>query len=693
AYLNRPELTREKFIPNPYATTAGARLYRTGDLARWLPDGNIEYKGRKDNQLKVNGFRVELGEVEYRLSQSPDILEAVVLAQKDQLGSNRLLAYVVTQGEFDRKRIERHLQQAVPAYLIPSFWVPLNALPISATGKVDRQALPAVDLTALLAENYIAPSTETEKQLVAIWQDLLELDQVGVDDHFFEIGGHSLLGVRLISAIRVKMGQELQVRDLFKFPKVRQLALHLDTQNQIDALPPLEAVPNLEKYPLSYAQERLWFVDQLSGSTQFHLSTALRLQNDLDPSILEAALRDLVKRHTVLRTVIRATNDIPFQEVRSAEQWSMKQSKGTEFKDEEYLRLFLSGELAHPFDLANDYLFRAHLIELDKAEYLLLLVIHHIATDGWSQAILVNDFQELYQAKLEQRKAQLTPLTIQYRDYAWWQRQYLSGTYLNQQLEWWAKELRDSPHLELPIDHVRPKKRTNRGGSWSFGIDQSQAEALKTYANEANATLFMTLLTVCQILLYRYSGQNDFCIGTSLANRNQQALESLVGLFVNSLVLRADLEGDSSFRSLLDQVQTNTLAAFAHQDVPFEKIVERLGIQRDLSRNPLFQVLFTFQNMPGSTHLDLEAVETEEAAIQWVNALYDLSFYVTEVPKGLFIGLVYSADLFEASTIKRMASHFQNLVLGIFDQPDLPIYQLPMLSRTEQQQLIDDLNQ
>ncbi len=683
-YLNRPELTREKFVRLSIEDGGESVIYRTGDLARWLPDGDIEYLGRKDNQLKINGFRVELEEVEYLLGKTPGIRSAVVVARKDPFGHNRLIAYVIPDNKFDKAAAETHLRDMAPAYMTPSIWVQLEAFPLGTTGKVDRHALPEPDLRQLVENNYVPPGSDSEIILVGIFSELLHLEKVGIKDNFFEIGGHSLLAVRVISAIREKMNREIKVRDLFTWPTAESLALHLQSTGPETGLPPLKkAEPRPERIPLSYSQERLWFVDQLRGSVQFHQATVLQLNNELDRNVLEQALKALVSRHESLRSVIRSEDGQPYQAVLGPQSWRMEYSDFSGSADRADIQGLIDEVVNRPFELDADYMLRAHLVRQAPGEHLLILVIHHIASDGWSDAVLVEDLTELYRAYLGSGLPDLPELPVQYPDYAIWQREHIAGKYLEDQLAWWKEQLAGLEPLEIPIDFPRPARQSNRGDTYGFSVENQLLRELKALSLQSEATLFMTLLSALKILLARYAGKEDICVGTSLANRNHKSLERLAGFFVNNLVLRTQIEPGSTFRGVLEQVRSTVLSAFAHQDVPFEKIVDLVETGRNLNRTPVFQVLFTLHNTPEVPVLEFDNLHLSPVSSGQKRTLYDLSFYLRETPAGLQVSIVYCTDLFSRGTIESIANHFHNLLRSAASMPDHQIEELSMISEQE----------
>jgi len=692
-YLNQPELTREKFVKPAFANSSQERIYRTGDLARWLPDGNLEYIGRRDTQVKINGFRIELGEVESLLNQAPSVRTAVVVARKDQSGSTRLVAYVVAEDTFDKNAASAYLLSKAPAHLVPAFWVEMNLIPLSATGKVDLKALPEVDISAQIGKTYLDPKSETEKLLVGLWMEVLPLAQIGIRDNFFEIGGHSLLAMRVVSSIRESLRKEIKVKDIFSYPTIETLAQYLDgLQGSETGLSAWIGLPRAEKIPLSYSQQRLWFIDQFAGSTQYHMPTVLRLTNELDSATLEAALKALVDRHETLRTVFKSENGQACQVIQPADHWTLDIVEGAAFETANNQAVFIGEEVNRPFNLSKDYMLRACLLTLAQNDHILVLVVHHIASDGWSQPLLVKDLAELYSAIQEKRVPNLLPLPFHYADYAIWQRHHFSEAVLSAKLNWWVRQLDGLEALSLPLDYPRPPVQSTRGSTFGFRLEKSLTERLKYLSLDAGSSLFMTLLSAFKVLLYRYSGQEDICVGTPVANRNYKELEPLVGFFINTLALRSNLGGNPGFRSLLATVKSNTLTAFANQEVPFEQIVTHITTDRSLGFSPVFQVMFVMQNMPESPDLQLGQVGLASQRIEQSRALFDLTFSVKESPDGLLVAIEYCSDLFTRNTVEQMAGHFQVLLAAILDNPDEKIASLPMLAPDEERQLLQEFN-
>ncbi|UOY05743.1 amino acid adenylation domain-containing protein [Muricauda sp. SCSIO 64092] len=681
-YLNRPDLTASKFVPNPFSGVEGDLMYRTGDLARWLPDGNIEFIGRADHQVKIRGYRIELGEIESVLSQEDQISSSCVLVHTDENGSKRLVGYVVADGDLDRTELQKSLKQQLPDYMVPTIWVELDGMPLTANGKIDRASLPLPDQSSLSTRAYVGPRTETEESLAAIWQELLGVDRIGVLDNFFELGGHSLLATRLVSMVRRQMDVDLAIRDVFVHPTISELGGHISGHSTGVLLPSI--VPydrsGMDRVPLSYSQERLWFIDQLQGSLEYHIPFVLRLEGTLDRTLLADSLREIVSRHEVLRTVILSDEGVGHQEVLPSEDWALEYYDAVERSDVEgYLSLFLS----RAFDLSKDYMLRVGLYRLGEAEHILAGAFHHIASDGWSNAILINEFVALYGSKKSGLPHGLPALGIQYSDYALWQREHISGSFLEEQLSYWEGHLKDVSALILPTDRPRSPQVDSSGGSLSFELPPDLSASIHGRCQEEGVTLFMFLLAAFKVLLYRYSGQNDICVGTSVANRTQQELEGLIGFFVNTLALRSDVSGNTAFRSFLSQVKRTTLDAYEHQHAPFEKIVDRTVKTRDMATSPLFQVMFVLQNTPEEREIVMEGLSINLMENHDGIAKIDIAFNVNETAENLQLVIEYRSSLFDRSTMERMASHYRELLEGIVLDLDRSVGSIPMLTSQE----------
>ena len=715
-YLNRPELTAERFVPNPFAGS-GARLYRTGDRARWRPDGALELLGRMDHQVKVRGFRIELGEIEAVLSGHPAVREAAVTAAADASGDRRLVAYVVAteEGEpLDVAALGVDLGSRLPSFMVPSMWMELAALPRTRTGKVDRKALPVPGEMAMGA--YEAPRTATEEVLAGIWGDLLRRERVGVHDNFFALGGHSLLATQVVSRLRDRLGVELPVRALFEQPTVAGLATLLAGHGEGVDQAPIIALPRDAEgggtFPASFAQRRLWFLDQLEpGSAVYNMPIALLLEGEsleggLAEEQLAAVFGELARRHETLRTTFVAGTDGPLQVVHpipSDIEWPFALASidlsalGDEERRRELTRR-VAEESLRPFDLASGPLLRATLVRLAARESALLLTLHHVISDGWSMGVLVRDVTALYAAMVAGRPPgeALPPLPVQYADFTVWQNRRLSGETLAREIEHWREKLAGvPPFLELPTDRPRPPVQTFGGRSLPLWLEPELAGRLSALALETGTTLFMVLLAGLETLLGIYSGADDLAVGTPIAGRNRAELEGLIGFFLNSLVLRADLSGDPSFVDLLGRVREDTLSAYTHQDLPFEKLVEEVKPERSRAHSPIFQVMLVLQNAPMGGGGELPGLTMRPLAGGETAAKYDLALVLSEEGSGRGgIGgrLEYNIDLFDAPTMVRLLDHWRALLEGVVADSGARLSALPLLAPGERQQLLHEWN-
>ncbi|MBD3562272.1 AMP-binding protein, partial [Planktothrix sp. FACHB-1355] len=693
-YFNQPELTAERFISHPFSDEENAKLYKTGDLVRYLPDGNLEFIGRIDNQVKIRGFRIELGEIEAALRQHPAVKEVVVLASEDESDNKRLVAYIVPDEKSDSNNLRHFLREKLPEYMMPSAFVMLKSLPLTPNGKVDRVALSELDRTQQeLERTFVAPRTPVEEILAGIWAKILRLSQVSIHDNFFDLGGHSLLATQVISRLRETFKVELPLRCLFESPTVAELAQQIANSNQIEQafFSPIQRVSRDRELPLSFAQQRLWFLHQLEpDSPAYNLPKTVRLRGKLNIAALEVSLREVMRRHEILRTNFTVKNGKPVQiidlnTIIDLPVIDLQELPEIE-REAEALRL-AAIETQRSFDLANDCLLRGNLVKLDEEDYLLVLTLHHIISDGWSTAVLIREVATLYQSFCNETPSSLPELPIQYADFAVWQQQW-SEQYLENQLTYWKQQLSgDLPILELPSDRPRPAVQTFNGSTRSLQLSASLSESLKNLSQQQGVTLFMTLLAAFKTLLHRYTGQEDILVGTPIANRDRQEIEQLIGFFVNTLVLRTNLEGNPSFQELLKRVREVALGAYAHQNLPFEKLVDELQPQRDLSHTPLFQVMFVLQNAP-TTPLELPGLTLKPLEINSKTAKFDLTLYVEEGDTGLIANLEYNTDLFDATTINRILGHYQRLLESIVANSHQRLSELSLLTAAEQQQLL-----
>jgi amino acid adenylation domain-containing protein len=707
-YLNRPNLTQEKFISNPFEKEEGrrkkeegSRLYKTGDLARYLPDGNIEYLGRIDNQVKIRGFRIELGEIETVLSEYPHLRASCVIARSDNPGEKRLVAYMVAQQEAIPKisSVRSFLKTKLPEYMVPSAFVILESLPLTPNGKVDRRALPKPDLDSTLLEKYVAPRTPTEEILAQIWVQVLKVELLGINDNFFALGGHSLLATQLVSRIRQIFQVELPLRELFAAPTVAELARvieHLQQQDLELISPPILARAENAQLPLSFAQQRLWFLDQFEpNSSLYNIPIALRLAGTLNIPALEQSLQEIIHRHEALRTNFITVDGQATQIIQTQTNWTVSVVQLQHLSTSEIeiaAQQLVQQQALQPFDLANQPLVRATLVVLSETEHILLVCMHHIVSDGWSTSVFVKELAALYDAYAFGQPSPLTPLPIQYGDFALWQRQWLVGDVLQTQLTYWEQQLKDAPALLLlPTSRPRPSVQTMVGARQKFALSAELTQRLTQLSQEQGVTLFMTLLAAFDTLLYRYTEQSDILVGTPIANRNHSDTEGLIGFFVNTLVMRTDVSGNPSFSELLARIREMALSAYAHQDLPFEMLVEALRPERDLSHAPLFQVMFVLQNAPMS-QLSLTGLTASSLPIEGKTAPFDLTLGMENTANGLVGVWEYNTDLFDPSTIEGMIGHFVTLLSSIVANPQERIEKLPMLTEVEQQQLLVEWN-
>ena len=690
-YIHNEALTKAKLTEHQ-TLSPQKKLYRSGDMGRWLEDGNIEIRGRVDDQVKVRGFRVELGDVESKILSIPHVEACVVVVKKDKQQQNYLVAYIVIR-DTTVLEIKRQLTQMLPQYMVPHCIV-LEALPLMPNGKVDREKLPE-PREEDLGLTYAPPRNKTEEQLTDIWAVLLQTEknvnlQIGIHNNFFELGGHSLLATQMVSAVRKKMGKEIAIKEVFTLPTIAELALYISETEKTTTLPAITAQKRPKKIPLSFAQERLWFIDGLSGSTQYHMPAVLKLNGHLDTLALESAFTSIVERHESLRTVFVEEKGNAYQQIMSSANWKMEyveEKAGQKQRDEQIAEIIHS-----PFDLSKDYMLRTVLFRQNRQEHLLVVVMHHIASDGWSLPIFIQEVKEYYRAVKEGAKVNLSPLPIQYADYAIWQHKYLTPEVLDNQMDYWAEKLQGIGPLNLSTDFPRPLIQSTKGNEISSVIDKKLTEKLNSLSQEKGVTLFMTLLSAFKVLLYRYTGQKDICVGSPVANRTQQETESLIGFFVNTLPLRSTVKNDLSFTDLLAQVKETTLEAYDHQNIPFEKIVDKVTLERDTSRSPVFQVMFALQNNRHVPISQFGDVTLSPEPLSAHHAKFDITFNIEETSSGLDVSIEYCNDLFLPETIERMVGHFQTLLSSIVAKPDQEISRLAILGKAEEKQLLVDFN-
>ena len=699
AYMNRPELTAEKFVPEGLSGASGERLYRTGDVGRFLRHGEIEYLGRKDQQVKIRGYRIEPGEIEAVVRQHPAIEECVVLARQAAEGEKRLLGYVVCKSgqRVGERALRSFVSERLPEYMTPAAFFVLESFPLTANGKLDRKALPEVPQASSEGDDrYVGPRTLVEEVMAGIWAEVLHLERVAIDENFFELGGHSLLAMQVTSRLREAFKVELPVRTLFEKPTIAGLARSVEkaiaAAGGMEA-PPIEATARDGELRLSFAQERLWFLDQLEpGSPAYNSRVASRLKGPVNLVALKNALTEIVRRHEILRTSFPAVNGRPAQVIMQPLRVSFPiadLSLLDALEREFAARKLIAREVRRALDLSKGPVARAYLLRLSQQEHILLLVIHHIAFDAWSANVLLREMAALYATFSQGQPSTLDELRIQYADYAHWQREWLRGEALRSLLSYWKQQLGGAPVLlNLRTDRPRPTESNSRGATIDFSLTEELTSSLGELSRQENSTLFMTLMAAFQTLLSRYSGQEDISVGTPIAGRDHVETEGLIGCFINTLVVRSYTPGDLKFRELLRKVRHVMLEAFANQELPFEKIVDALGIERNPSYTPLYQVLLGLVKTPvnrlhvvESTNLTIGSVPTHAGT-----ANLDLVMELREIGGRLVGSVEYRTDLFNDETIMRMISHFEILLTSIVANPDTRLSLLEMLTESEKEQ-------
>lgn len=686
-YFRRPELTAERFIPHPFSTEPGAKLYRTGDQVRWLPDGNLAFLGRLDDQVKIRGFRVELGEIEQVLCQHQEVRQAVVLVREDQRGEKQLVAYLQLKRNADIDW-RSYLSRKLPDYMVPAAFVVLDSFPLTPNGKVDRRALPAPKLTS---DRYVAPETETEKKIAAIWEEVFQKKPIGRKDHFLARGGHSLLAAQIMARVNQRFAVKLPFSLPMEAGTVQRLAKEVDRQKErIDSSSSLLAAQDSKKsmLPMSFAQQRLWFLQRLRpDQTAYHIPFVLRIRGRLDTLSLKRSIDRLVHRHPQLRTVFSEVDGETVQIVKETMDvgWSVQDFRKSSSPEKEAER-WIEEEAATPFQLQDGPLLRCHLLQIGGNDWLFLIHMHHIISDGWSMGVFLEELWQYYVADQKGEECLLAEQPVQYTDFTLWQQKWCKQTEIQHQLTYWKQKLADVPVLQLPTDQPRPPVQTFVGDTYECIIPKDLLQRLKQLSQQENSTLFMTMLAAFQVLLYRYTGQRDFAVGSPIAGRNHPELEKIIGFFVNTLVFRTPIAGTTSFRNQLQQVRQTTLEAYAYQDVPFDQLVTTLQPERKLSHSPLFQVMFGFQELPEMTE-KINGLEVETIGLKHKTAKFDLTLMLYQKGERLIAAFEYNSDLFRSMTIKRMADNFLTLLTGIVEQPEQQVGKLPLLSRVERQQL------
>ncbi len=698
-YLHRPELTEDRFVTDTLSGDASGRIYKTGDIVRYLPDGNLEYLRRNDNQIKLRGYRIELGEVEAAIARTPSVRQAVAVIREVRPGDSRLIGYVVPEAgiELTDAEIKAHMRESVPDYMVPQHFVQLEAFPLTPNGKVDRKALPAPSLAAGARETeLVAPRTEAEAHIAAAFQDLLGVESVSVHDNFFDLGGHSVLAAQVLARLQRDHGIVLPFRKLFEAPTVAGLAALLP-ESQSTAAPQEKAtISRLEEgapAPLSLMQQRLWFLEQLDpGLAVQNLPSAFRIRGVLDTEALERAMQEILARHEVVRTVFGEQDGEPVQIVRADVTIRLLPlidlSDVPAARREAHLIELLEERAARPFDLARGPLFTGALYRLGAEEHVLFWMVHHAVWDGWSFDVFLNELDALYGAFAHGKPSPLPPLPIRYRDFAAWHRRWLQGSELEEQANYWQEQLKAPlPILDMPTDRPRPARITYAGATEPFLLTKAEVDALATLGRRADATVYMVLLAAFQLLLSRYSGQEDIIVGTPIRGRSLPETQDLLGFFVNTLVFRTDLSGDPSFLELLGRVRRVALDAYAHQDMPFEQLVQDLDIPRDTSRTPIYQAFFTYQNVSDRA-ANIGELAYSQIHVHAPVAMTDLYLWVKETNDGLTGGIDYATDLFDRATIARFLKQFRQLLSAVCEDATRTVRHVNILPEAERRAIL-----
>ncbi len=662
-------------------------MYRTGDQVKWGRDGNLEFLGRVDQQVKVRGYRIELGEIESALQTCEGVRACAVIVREDQFGEKRVVAYVIKNGAAKTQDFAEFLKQRLPEFMVPSAFVEMEQLPLTPSGKVDRKALPAPEREWGGKKDYVGPRNGEEEILCGLFAEVLNRDRVGVHDDFFAMGGHSLLATRLASRIRSTLGIDVPIREVFESPTIAKFALRLESGRR--AQTSLLRRGQVEHLPLSYSQQRLWFIDELQGgSTEYNMAEALRLRGRLDVDALRRALQTIVDRHESLRTHFGEEQGVPVQIIAPSVTLEIPIEDLSHLslaEQQRHVAASVNEEWSKPFDLAHGPLLRVKLLKLAEEEHVFLRTFHHIVSDGWSLGVFMRELRELYEAYSQRREISLPDLPLQFADFALWQMQEAMSGAQDEDLSFWKKQLTGIPEeLEIPRDRPRPPLQTYAGDARGITVPVETVAALKRCGQ---STLYMTLLAAFAVLMSRTSGQDDIVVGSPIANRQDERLEGLIGYFANMLVMRARVNPDATFGELLESVRDWALEAYRHQDIPFERLVEKLPLRRSLNRTPIFQVIFALQNASPETQ-QLGGLEVEEIGNEAWTVRFDLEVHALERQGCLEIVWIYNKDLFDTGRIEQMARHYERLLAEAAQGLEKPVRHLGTLSASEVQQLI-----
>ncbi|MCX7923160.1 MAG: amino acid adenylation domain-containing protein [Clostridia bacterium] len=679
-YANDPQKTEASFVKDRFARRNNAMMYKTGDLGRMLPDGNIEFLGRKDHQVKIRGYRVELGEIENQLLKHPSIKETVVIDRADSSGNKYLCAYMVSDRELTPTELRDHLSKELPDYMIPSYFIRLDKLPLTPNGKMDRKALPEPSESVNTGTEYVMPANSTEEKLQKVWQEILEIERIGVTDNFFELGGHSLKATSMASRIHRELDVEIPLREVFRLTTIRELAEYIDEANKnIYSL--MERVAERDYYPVSSAQKRMFLLNRIdSTGTSYNLPNVMTVEGMLSKERFEKVFKALISRHEALRTSFEIVEGEPVQRIHKCVDFEVEYDElcsGEREAIKEFIR---------PFDLSKAPSMRIKLVKLAQDRHLMLFDIHHIVSDGMSAGILVKEFTELYNDR------ELPALRIQYRDFAVWQNNILKSNAIEQQEQYWLDVFKEEvPVLNMPTDYPRPSVQNFDGDRIRFEINKDLTEGLHNICSKTGATMYMVLLAAYNVLLYKYTGQEDIVVGSPIAGRNNTELDNLVGMFVNTLAMRNCPQGTKAFYEFLENVKENSLKAYENQDYQFEELVDKLDLARDLSRNPLFDTMFVLQNAYAQP-IEVEGLKLLPYEFENPTAQFDLKLSAVEKDGTVECELEFCTKLFAAETMERLAGHLVNIVRAVVDNPAIRLYEIDMLSKQEKRHILVDFN-
>ncbi|MBD8048442.1 non-ribosomal peptide synthetase [Clostridium faecium] len=678
-YINNKELTKEKFIANPFVE--GERIYKTGDLARWLPDGNIEFLGRIDHQVKIRGFRIELGEIESQLLKNEKIKEAVVIAKEDGGGNKYICAYIVGTTKFNVKDLRNYLLKELPEYMIPSYFVQLEKMPLTSNGKIDRTMLPKPEGKINTGIEYEKPRNEIEEKLAEIWKDILNVNQVGINDNFFELGGHSLKATSLVNKICKEFNAEIPLGEIFKNTTIKSLAEYISNLDK-SIHSSIENVEEKEHYALSSAQKRMYILNQIENSgVSYNIPMLMTIEGKLNISQFEKTISELVKRHESFRTAFELIEGNPVQKIYKDVAFKIAYSELGEGEIKDKIEKFIQ-----PFDLSKAPLLRVELIKLSKNNHLFMMDTHHIISDGISMKIFIKEFISLYEEK------KLPELMIQYKDFSHWQNNILKTKIVEKQKEYWLAKFKDEiPVLNMPTDYVRPALRSFEGDVVKFQIEKELVENINKLIAETGTTLYMVLLGAYNVLLSKYTGQEDIVVGTPVAGRTHSDLDNIIGMFVNTVAMRNYPKGEKSFREFLETVKNVALEAYENQDYQFEELISQLDIARNLSKNPLFDVMFTLQNIDIG-NIEIEGLKFRPYEFENKISKFDITLSAVELKDKIIFSLEYCTKLFKRETIERLSKHYINILKEVTNNVEIKLSEIEILSQEEKKQLIYSFN-